>query len=337
MKWFIEKHDALVALAAPALRESHPEVAALAASRGSRGTRGSGPARRRRTRCRRARRARRPGSVDAVVGMSKVPPGLRPFVACIDSSEQALSARSVVAAPQTDKRNERRDTPSNRALRSQSSRARRIVSSTTGERGTGSYSPFEHGPNLIGRPGSSSRQRRTGHTVVTVTRRARSTPGARRAGCGTRLRRSRRGRDAGRAGSRRRGSRRPPAWWRPPPPLKWRTASTIPVITSATITQQDEDAEPVPARMVAEPATVEVPALGAAADRERDAEEEHAADGDEHPRGDVDAAAGGCAADVRHGVGSESRVTLRAQRYLRHATKGLSVLVPENAATMIDG
>ena len=71
------------------------------------------------------------GSVDAVGGMANVPPGLRPFVARIASSEHAFNARSVVAAPHTDMRNERRDTPSERALRSQSSRARRIVSSTT--------------------------------------------------------------------------------------------------------------------------------------------------------------------------------------------------------------
>ena len=92
--------------------------------------------------------------------------------------------------------------------------------------------------------------------------------------------------------------------------------------------EQDQDAQPVPASMV-EPATVEVPSLGAAADRERDPEEEHAADGHEHPRGNVDAASGGCAADVRHDVGSESRVTLRVSTLLAEAAKEPSVLVPE--------
>lgn len=43
-----------------------------------------------------------------------------------------------------------------RAVRSHSARARRIVSFITGVRGSGSYSAFEQGPNLTGRPGSSS-------------------------------------------------------------------------------------------------------------------------------------------------------------------------------------
>src|SRR5438093_7269515 len=78
------------------------------------------------------------------------------------SRVHASSTRSVVAAPQTERRNSRRLIPRRLALRSHSTWARRTVSRMTGESGVGLYSPFEHGPNLMGSPGSSSRQPATG-------------------------------------------------------------------------------------------------------------------------------------------------------------------------------
>ena len=64
----------------------------------------------------------------------------------------------MVAAPIAERRNSRLPIPIRRAFRSHSSRARRMVSVMTGECGSGSYSAFEQGPNLMGSPGSSSRQ-----------------------------------------------------------------------------------------------------------------------------------------------------------------------------------
>ena len=72
------------------------------------------------------------------------------------SALHAFRTINVVAAPQSERRNCRRDIPVRRALRSHSSRASRTVSSSTGVSGRGTYSPLEHGPNLIGRSGSSS-------------------------------------------------------------------------------------------------------------------------------------------------------------------------------------
>jgi hypothetical protein len=72
------------------------------------------------------------------------------LVARVASSEHAFSANSVVAAPHSDSKNLRRDTPTRRALRSQSERARRRASLTTGDSGNGSNSPFEHDPSFIG-------------------------------------------------------------------------------------------------------------------------------------------------------------------------------------------
>ena len=105
MKWLIEKQTRGSSLAALPLREARPEVATLAGGRvaavleevaldvehelvaGQRGARRVGIGR------------------SPSVGMSKVPPGLRRFVARVASSAHTFSARSVVAAPHSDRRN----------------------------------------------------------------------------------------------------------------------------------------------------------------------------------------------------------------------------------------
>ncbi|OLE37913.1 MAG: hypothetical protein AUG48_03225 [Actinobacteria bacterium 13_1_20CM_3_68_9] len=61
----------------------------------------------------------------------------------------------MVAAAEAVNRNWRRDMPTRRALSPHATRAWRIASRSTALSGGGTNSPFEHGPNLIGSPGSS--------------------------------------------------------------------------------------------------------------------------------------------------------------------------------------
>src|SRR3989442_1666301 len=53
-------------------------------------------------------------------------------------------------------RNSGRDMPTRFAFSSHAQLARLIASLSTAVSGAGTYSPFEQGPNLIGRPGSSA-------------------------------------------------------------------------------------------------------------------------------------------------------------------------------------
>ncbi len=105
------------------------------------------------------------GSVVASGGISNPPPG--PDVgtsgaARCASRVHASSASSTVDAAQSERRNIRRESPSRDAFARVVSRARRRASRTTGVGGTGSYSPFEHGPSGIGSSGSLIRDRSSG-------------------------------------------------------------------------------------------------------------------------------------------------------------------------------
>ena len=60
------------------------------------------------------------------------------------------------AAPLTERRNRRRLTPSRRAWVSAASWVRRMVSASIAVIGGGTYSPFEHGPSLMGSSRSES-------------------------------------------------------------------------------------------------------------------------------------------------------------------------------------
>src|ERR671934_1295303 len=85
-------------------------------------------------------------------GTSQKPPRLR----LATSSQTLCSASSVVAAPHTERRKSGRVIAFRFAFSSQARRARLIASRSTAVSGRGTYSPFEQGPNLIGRPGSSA-------------------------------------------------------------------------------------------------------------------------------------------------------------------------------------
>ena len=76
------------------------------------------------------------------------------------SSEQAPRANRVAAEAIVVRRKSRRDIPSRRAASSQVCRATCTARRTAGDGGGGANSPFEHGPSLMGSPGSSSRSRR---------------------------------------------------------------------------------------------------------------------------------------------------------------------------------
>ena len=116
------------------------------------------PARRRRTRSP-ASAARAASGSTAAGGRHRE----RPARACgapswrVDSSEHALMARSVVAAPHSELQEAGVATRRCAARwSSQSCRARRCASRATGDSGAGSYSPFEQGPSSMGRSTSSS-------------------------------------------------------------------------------------------------------------------------------------------------------------------------------------
>jgi hypothetical protein len=73
---------------------------------------------------------------------------------------QASRTISVRAEPPREARNLRLDMPRRRANTSASALARRMASRTTGEAGGGTNSPFDAGPNLMGRPPCWSCRRR---------------------------------------------------------------------------------------------------------------------------------------------------------------------------------
>jgi len=72
---------------------------------------------------------------------------------------QASRASRVRADPPSEARNRRLDIPRRRATTSASWFARRMASRTIGEAGGGTNSPFDAGPNLMGRPPCWSRRR----------------------------------------------------------------------------------------------------------------------------------------------------------------------------------
>src|SRR5919201_3400279 len=101
-----------------------------------------------------------PASAERAASASSAPSGgtsQKPPRLCLATSSQTLwSASKVVAAPQTERRKSGRVIAVRFAFSSQARRARLIASRSIAVSGAGTYSPFEHGPNLIGRPGSSA-------------------------------------------------------------------------------------------------------------------------------------------------------------------------------------
>lgn len=71
------------------------------------------------------------------------------------AQESFLAAVRALERFDRRRRKRRRDIPRLRAFSSHATQARRIASRSTGRSAGGTNSPFEHGPNLIGSPGSS--------------------------------------------------------------------------------------------------------------------------------------------------------------------------------------
>src|SRR5581483_10481365 len=95
----------------------------------------------------------------ASLGTANLPDGGGWFVARRCAFEHASTNSKPAAAPIDDSRNRRRLSPAARARPAARTWARRIASRAAGAGGPGTNSPFEHGPSLIGGPGSTSSRR----------------------------------------------------------------------------------------------------------------------------------------------------------------------------------